>query len=183
MSQSVFNNPADGALEAATAYVEAVLSLVGDADPIEILSALPDALETAVADLDADQRRQPEASGKWSAAEVVMHLLDSELVWAWRMRKALAEDRPRLEGYDQDRWARALGYRAADVDDALAVLRLLRRAHVRLLGGLDEAALARVVVHDERGEESVGHMMRLYAGHDLVHRRQLERIRATVLGG
>ncbi|MCU1349841.1 MAG: hypothetical protein JWO56_2871, partial [Acidobacteria bacterium] len=35
-------------------------------------------------------------------------------------------------------------------------------------------------LHSERGEESLDHMARLTAGHDVVHRRQLERIRAAV---
>jgi hypothetical protein len=37
-------------------------------------------------------------------------------------------------------------------------------------------------VHSERGDESVAKMMRLYAGHDLVHRRQMRRIRAAIGG-
>jgi hypothetical protein len=35
----------------------------------------------------------------------------------------------------------------------------------------------RVGVHSERGEESVAHMMKLYAGHDLLHLNQMERIK------
>jgi hypothetical protein len=35
-------------------------------------------------------------------------------------------------------------------------------------------------VHAERGEESIEHLIRLYAGHDLLHLRQIERIRAAV---
>ena len=41
-------------------------------------------------------------------------------------------------------------------------------------------AIERVGMHAERGEESVAHMMRLYAGHDLLHIRQIGRIRAAV---
>ena len=40
--------------------------------------------------------------------------------------------------------------------------------------------LKRVGVHAERGEESVEHLRRLYAGHDLLHLRQIARIRETV---
>ena len=54
--------------------------------------------------------RRPEAPGKWSATEVVQHLADSELVLGFRMRMILTEDRPALQGYDQDRWAGTLRY-------------------------------------------------------------------------
>jgi hypothetical protein len=36
-----------------------------------------------------------------------------------------------------------------------------------------------VGVHGERGEETLEHMRRLHAGHDLLHLQQLERIRAV----
>jgi hypothetical protein len=49
-----------------------------------------------------------------------------------------------------------------------------------LLAAASSTDLDRVGVHAERGEESVRHMMRLYAGHDLAHLRQIERIRGVV---
>ena len=84
------------------AYVEAVLGLVGDRDPLEILRATPTALERAVAGLSLDQMRRPERPGKWSIAAVLQHLADADVVWAWRMRLILAQDRPPITGYDQD---------------------------------------------------------------------------------
>ena len=40
--------------------------------------------------------------------------------------------------------------------------------------------IAGVGIHAERGEESVAHLLKLYAAHDLLHVRQIERILATV---
>ena len=56
---------------------------------------------------------------------------------------------------------------------------MLRSATVRLLSGCSEQDFQRVSVHAERGEESLGHMVRLYAGHDLLHIRQIDRILAS----
>lgn len=109
-------------------------------------------------------------------AAVLEHLADSELVWGYRLRKVLAEDRPELTGFDQDLWADRLGYDSADSEAALSMFAALRSANLRLLSRAPQGDLDRVGIHDERGEESVEHMIRLYAGHDLVHRRQLERI-------
>jgi hypothetical protein len=93
----------------------------------------------------------------------------------------LAQDRPPLAGYDQDRWASRLRYDGADVREALDRFTVLRRANVRLWQDLSPADLARVGVHGERGEESLEQLRRLYAGHDVLHLRQLLRIRAAVL--
>jgi hypothetical protein len=92
------------------------------------------------------------------------------------MRLVLAEERPRLTGYDQDLWATRLRYRDVDPDDALEQFAGLRKLNLRLLDGLDSMAFERVGIHSDRGEEQLGHMIRLYAGHDLVHLRQLARI-------
>ncbi|MBO0861386.1 MAG: DinB family protein, partial [Chloracidobacterium sp.] len=40
--------------------------------------------------------------GKWSAAEIVQHLADSEMTSAIRLRRLLVEDHPVIQGYDQD---------------------------------------------------------------------------------
>jgi hypothetical protein len=92
----------------------------------------------------------------------------------------LAHERPELHGYDQDLWASRLHYREAEPQEALELFTILRHANLRLLDGADDIEMTRVAVHNERGEESVSQMIRLYAGHDLVHRRQIDRIRRQV---
>jgi len=92
----------------------------------------------------------------------------------------LAHDRPQLTGYDQDLWAERLGYDEADADRALQDFVMLRRTNLRLLARAQDEDLKRVGVHAERGEESIEHMIRLYAGHDLLHLEQLARIRRAV---
>src|SRR5687768_10012093 len=97
---SVFTNPATGAAEHAGAYVPAVLALLGDQDPMAVLRDTPSMLPRAIEGLSPGQLRESEGPGKWSIGQVVHHLADSEVVWAWRMRLILAQDRPQLTGYD-----------------------------------------------------------------------------------
>lgn len=175
---SIYTNPADGAADEAAGYITALLELLGDRDAWDVLTSTVSECERELAKLDPEQRLLPEAEGKWSTAGVVQHLADSELVWAYRIRKVLAEDRPRLEGYDQDRWADRLGYATVDPTEALAMYSALRGSNLALLRRATPEDLQRVSFHDERGEESLAHMMRLYAGHDLVHLNQLRRVAA-----
>ena len=177
---SVFTNPASRAPAQAEAYVAAVLDLVGDKDPIAVLRATPGALRGAIEGLTIQQLRTPERPRKWSIVAVLQHLADAEVVWAWRMRLILAQDRPVLTGYDQDRWADRLGYADADPAQALEEFTVLRRGNLRLLERATADDLRRVGVHAERGEESVEHLRRLFAGHDLLHLRQIERIRVSL---
>lgn len=177
---SVFTNPAARAPEHAAAYVAAVLELLGNRNPIEVLKATPDALRRSIEGAAESALRKPERPGKWSIVQVLQHLADSEVVWAWRMRLILAQDRPTLTGYDQDRWAERLDYASADPQQAIEQFSVLRRGNVHLLERAAPDDLRRVGVHVERGEESLDHLRRLYAGHDLLHLQQIDRIRAAV---
>jgi hypothetical protein len=177
---SVFSNPASRSLDDAKAYTSAVLDLLGARNAIDVLQDTPAALGRAIGGLSADQLATPETTGKWSMRHVVQHLADSELVWGYRLRLVLAQERPPLTGYDQDLWAERLHYDEADVSAALEQFTVLRRANLKLLARATPDELKRIGVHAERGEESVEHMIRLYAGHDLLHLRQLDRIRQVV---
>ena len=178
---SVFTNAASSAKEHRERYVGAVLELVGGEDPRKVLETTADWCEQQTSGLTPAQLAHAEAPGKWSLVQILQHLADSELVWGYRLRKVLAEDRPELTGYDQDLWATRLDYAASSRDHALAMFRALRQANLRLLDGASEADLDRVGIHAERGPESVRHMIRLYAGHDLVHRNQISRVRTALL--
>jgi uncharacterized damage-inducible protein DinB len=177
---SIFSNPASRSSEDAKAYTTAILGLLGDRRPLDVLRATGPALLDAVRGLTDAAASTPEAPGKWSVRHVLQHLADSEVVWAWRMRLVLAQTRPAITGYDQDLWAERLGYDAGPIDEALEMFRVLRRSNLRLIERATPDDLARVGVHAERGEESVAHMMRLYAGHDLLHLQQIARIRRAV---
>jgi DinB family protein len=177
---SVFTNPAGRSIDNAREYVRAVLGLLGDRDPFEVLRATPAALLRTLDERTPEQIRTPEAPGKWAVRDVIQHLADSDLVWGYRVRLVLAQDRPPLTGYDQDSWANSLGYAESDPREAFDAFRVLRRANLRLVERASPDDLRRVGVHAERGDESLEHMIRLYAGHDILHLRQVERILEAV---
>jgi hypothetical protein len=171
---------ASNAREEAKAYVASILKALGSRDAMEVLSETPAALRRAVSGLSPSQDGTPERAGKWSVRHVVQHLTDSELVGAYRFRMILAHDAPELPGYDQDLWAARLGYGDADVATALGDFAALRQANLRLFRRATPADRARVMHHAERGDESLGEMIPMYAGHDLVHLAQIRRIRAAI---
>ena len=130
---SVFTNPAGAALEHARAYVAAILELLGDQDPLAVLRETPNQLERFVGTTPRHVLARPEASGKWSMGHVLAHLADSDLVWGWRLRLILAQERPPLTGYDQDSWADRLAYADIDPGDAVLTFSVLRKGNLRLI--------------------------------------------------
>jgi DinB superfamily len=158
------------------------LRLIGERDPIASQREAPGRIARLVAGLGEDVLARRPPPGGWSMREVLGHLADHEVVLGYRERIVAAQDRPPLTGYDQEAFVRRLlpdGRSAAELLDAF---RAVRAINVALLERLPPEAFARVGLHSERGEESLEHMVRLYAGHDLVHEAQIARIRAAVAG-
>ena len=179
---SAFSNPAGRAPAAAAAYVRALLALLADRDPLAIMAEQLAALDRLVDGIAVERLRTPEAPGKWSMIEVLAHLADTEMVYAWRYRLVLAQDRPGIAGFDQDAWARTFRYREQPWAGVRERLRVARESNLALLHGLTADQWERAGMHEERGAETIRRIAELGAAHDLVHRAQLERIRQCVTG-
>ncbi len=162
------------------AYVQHVIDLVGDRDPLALLADAPARIAAAVDRLSETDARRAEADGAWPPLAVLRHLADSEVVYGYRLRLIVATDRPAIPGYDQDAWADRLAYDRGTVAEALDDYAAGRAMTLRFLHALDDAAWERVGLHAERGEESVRHIATLLAGHDLNHERQIRRTRAAL---
>jgi len=177
------SSPLPGSASGTTAeYAAALIEALGDRDPVAYLEELPGAVRALVAGVDPELLIEPEAPDKWSVKDVLVHLLDSEVVYGYRMRFTLAQPEGPIAGYDQERWLRALRYREAQVDPALEALTALRHWNLTWIRTLSEDEKARWGTHAERGVESVGHLIRLLAAHDMVHRKQIKRILGAVQG-
>jgi len=170
----------------ARAYTASLIATLGTRDPVEVLRTTPAGLRAGVQGLASRELATPEAPGKWSLAQLIQHLEHSEMVGAFRFRMVLAHDRPVIPPYDQDLWVAGIPAAADDAAAAVAAaldnIDVLRRSLVGVLARLSPAQRGRVGLHAERGEESIDHMARMYAGHDLVHLRQMARIRAAATG-
>jgi hypothetical protein len=177
-----FSNPAGQAKETGSAYIKLLLDTLGDRDPMPIHESTPSKVAQAIAGLDGATLSRPEKPGKWSIIGVIQHLADSELVYGYRIRMIVSHPTPEIQAFDQDLWARELDYGTREASQALEEFRVQRAANVRLLRSFGKEKLQRFGNHVERGRESVAHMMKLYAAHDLVHLKQIERIRTAVKG-
>jgi hypothetical protein len=152
-----------------TRYIEALEG----ADPIESLRKAPKRFKKLLKGLSEKQLAKRPAEGQWSIKEVIAHLADGEVISGSRMRFVAAQPKPVLIGYDQDLFVANLGVERVKTKDLLEAFEAARALNVALLARLPEGALTRVGMHSERGEESLEMMVSMYAGHDLVHERQI----------
>jgi DinB superfamily len=117
---------------------------------------------------------------KWSACEIVQHLADSEMTSAIRLRRLLVEERPVIEGYDQDLFATRLHYNDREMAPALDAFRAARATTLQLLEGMTEADWQREGTHTESGRYTAEDWLKLYAAHAHGHAAQIRDLRKAV---
>jgi hypothetical protein len=162
--------------ETAQQYIGRILGHVEGQDALQVQKATAAKLNKLTRGLTPKQlRRQPEP-GKWSIAEIVAHLADVEIVASWRMRSIIGSDGITIQPFDQDAWASAFQYSKRDLKQSLEVFRILRENNLAMLKALPQDAWEKHGVHLERGQETIAHLTRLFAGHDTNHILQIERI-------
>lgn len=163
-----------------SAYVQETIALLGTQDPVAVLAETPDWILGRVRDLDDEMLRRPEGPGRWSLAQVLAHLADTEIAFGWRMRITLTQDRAPLHGFDENAWVTRFAYADADAMDAFRTFAALRHWNLRVWRSTTPDDIGRLAVHSERGPESLGTIRGMIAGHDLRHRRQVDRILASI---
>jgi len=149
-------------------------SHMGDQTPLHVITDTPRRLAQLVDAIGPDRLETPPAPGKWSARDIVAHLADAEVAFAFRLRQTLAEDHHVIQPFDQDLWAKS--YSACDARLALAALSALRAWNVALIRSANAADLAKPVTHPERGTMTFQTIIETMAGHDRNHIKQIEAI-------
>jgi DinB superfamily len=154
-------------------YMERILGNV-DRDPVAIQAATKQTLDRLIANVPVEKLKRRPSPDRWSIAEIVAHLLDAEIVAAFRIRMILSEPGSVITAYDQDKWAEKLDYKSADPVQGLKQFGVLREMNVAVLSKLTEEEWERFGMHEERGKETLRQMVRMYAGHDVNHLKQID---------
>lgn len=157
-------------------YTQRMLSNTQGQDPIKVQSATPKKLERMVKGVSTSKLCKRPAPEKWSVAEILAHLADVEIVVGWRVRSILGSPGIPIQAFDQDAWVTAGHYEKRDPSKALAQHRAAREANLDLLKSLTPDQWKHFGMHSERGQESIEHIARMIAGHDINHLQQIERI-------
>ena len=157
-------------------YIQRILGFVEGKDPLQVQSETPKKLAKLIKPLSRKQLSTRPEPGKWSIAEILAHLADGEIVDAWRLRLVISQNGVPIQAFDQDVWAETFDYPRRDPKVSLETFRVLREENLRMLKALPKNLWENHGVHSERGKETVAHIVRMYAGHDLNHLAQVEKI-------
>jgi hypothetical protein len=137
-------------------------------------------LAYATSGLSPELEANPVGPGSWSIAQLTVHLLDSDLVIADRIKRVIAEDEPALLAFDEDLWIDRLDPGAFPIEEVVNLFAAHRHWMARILRSRPEADFARVGMHSEAGRKSLADLVATAVGHLDHHLRFLFGKRATL---
>ncbi len=157
-------------------YTARILSYQRNQDPLNVQQDTARKIAGVIRKLSPRQLRTRPAPGKWSIAEILAHLADTELVGGYRLRMILSRNGTPIQAFDQDIWAKTGRYERRNPHRSLEMFKILRAANLSLLQSLPPRMWRHYGMHAERGKETVRRVAKMYAGHDINHQLQIERI-------
>jgi hypothetical protein len=147
---------------------------LGDREPLAAIRDSTDRVRALTGGWPLERFERSYAPGKWSARQILTHLVQTELALGTRARMALTTPAYVAQNFDQDTWigrdSRLSGPEAVDAFVALA------RMNGLLFEGLSPADRATPLTHPEYGAMTVDWIIHQMAGHQIHHLEQLERI-------
>lgn len=145
---------------------------------LEAAEKSPKQVAAAVSGLPEKVLRYKPAPDKWSIHEILGHLADVEIVYAYRLRQMLADKKPVIAPMDQDDWARNLGHLESSPPELVALYGLNRHANLRILQRLKAPDFEKSAYHPETKENfSVAQLIERMATHGANHLEQIERLK------
>ena len=150
---------------------------------LEAFDQGPARLRNILVDLTPDHLKAKPRPGKWSIQEIVMHVADSEIMGAARVRQAYTQPGSSFAVYDQDVWANRLGYQEqgnAAVQNALKLFESLRRPTSAIFHQARAEDWGKLGVHPEHGQVTFRNLLELYADHSERHIEQILYIRSLL---
>lgn len=146
--------------------------VLGERDPLTALTETHKSIPAIAQALGPAGLKRSYAPGKWTAAQVLAHLADSEIAFGFRVRQVVAEPSLVIQPFDQDLWASH--YEHMDGLEAANTFQALRAWNLALFRLLSPEDLNKTATHPERGPEKAETVIRIIAGHTLHHLAQLE---------
>jgi hypothetical protein len=151
---------------------------LGNRDPFKVIATTARHLEQLSAALGPVRIEEEPAPGKWSPHQILCHLADTEIVFSYRIRQAIAEPHHVIQPFDQEIWA--ANYSAYNHQAAMMTFACVRQWTLSLLRSLPPETFEKPVSHPERGQMNLRTIVETIAGHDLNHLLQLEAIAVQV---
>src|SRR5271154_2359999 len=165
--------------ETAQEYTRRIVGFMEGKKPLAVQGGTVKKLERLIEGVPTAKLRKRPAPDKWSVGEILAHLAETEIVGGFRMRMILGAPGTPIAAFDQDAWVISGHYAKRDPRKSVEQFRVVREANLALLKSLTPEQWKHYGMHAERGQETIEHIVLMFAGHDLNHLHQIQAIVAS----
>lgn len=139
---------------------------------------LPNAIESAVNNLDEHQLQTPYREGGWTVHQLVHHVADSHMNAYIRFKLGYTEDTPVIKTYNEKLWAITTDVQTLPVNISITLLYALHQRWYQFMKDFSEADWQKKVFHPEHKKEfTLWHFLGLYAWHSRHHTAHITTLR------
>jgi uncharacterized damage-inducible protein DinB len=152
-------------------YDEFFNAYIGNANTDDLLAALAASEEYIVnlmLSLKEQQLKYRYQPGKWSIKEMLVHMADTERVFAYRALCFARNDKTELPGFDENSYAENSKADARPITSILAEYAAARQATIELFKGFDDEMLGHTGIASGRSV-SVRALGYAILGHEIHH--------------
>jgi uncharacterized damage-inducible protein DinB len=103
--------------------------------------------------------------GLWSIQQIVLHLMDADLIGAFRMKSIIVEDNPLMLAWDENKFTANLCYAQQNAENAALILDLNRKQFTKVLRKLADSTFSRTGRHSERGVMTLEKCLQINVDH------------------
>ncbi|MGH2567781.1 MAG: DinB family protein [Bacteroidota bacterium] len=157
-------------------YTARITAYVQGKNHLKVLQATPKKIAGLIKKAPKTKLTKHPEADKWSVAEILAHLAESEIVFGYRLRLVLGANGTPIQAFDQNAWQANAHYLNRDAKNAFQLFEHLRANNIALLKSISKDQWDNYGMHEERGKETVSRMVEMYAGHDVNHVKQIQGI-------
>lgn len=149
-------------------YYETYVGKVGEGNILAILSQQKQDIAAFFRGLSAERWDYRYAEDKWTIKEVLLHIIDTERIFAYRALRIGRGDSTPLPGYEQDPYVIKSGAQARTAASLVAEFEAVRAASLALFNHLSEDAWEELGTASDSPTTPLA-LAYIIAGHELHH--------------
>lgn len=159
--------------EETLAYYHRYINLVADGNIIDILAKNHAITQAKIKNIPTEKAEYRYAEGKWSIKEVLIHIIDTERVMAYRALRFVRNDKTNIPGFDENTYAPESNAANRTLEDIAEEFQAVRNATIAMFKHfstemMDRTGTANGAICSVRG------LVYIIAGHELHHWNVLE---------
>jgi len=88
-------------------YYSPYISILGEVDLLDALNSSSESFQQMIIDLPVAKLHYSYEEGKWTIAQIILHLIDAERVFQYRALRFGRNDKTQIPGFEQDDYVAA----------------------------------------------------------------------------